>query len=102
VQKVIVGTAIGVSIGKYPRWYVLVLSRGRDEEGRTVYTLVAQRDDGRKYMALLQKERLEVEDISKLMDRVVERIREDDGFDFFELLCGSGMLSLVYVRGLWA
>ena len=98
----IVGTAIAVSIGKYPRWYILVLSRGRDESGEITYVLTAQRDDGRKYLALLHKKVLEAEDINKLIDRVVERIRSDDRFDFFEILCGSGLLSLMYVRGLWA
>ena len=41
----IVGSAVAVGLGRYSRWYILILSRGV-EEGEVVYKLVAQRDDG--------------------------------------------------------
>jgi len=94
----IVGTGIGVGLGRYSRWYVLVLSRGVDEVGNVVYKLVAQRDDGYVYVAIRVKEKLDVEDVVEMMDTVVKTIMKNDKIKVFELIGGSGALNIAYWR----
>jgi hypothetical protein len=94
----IVGTGIGVGLGRYSRWYVLVLSRGVDEVGNVVYKLVAQRDDGHTYMVIRLKERFDVEDVVEMMDAIVKTIMRNDRIKVFELVGGSGMLNVLYRR----
>jgi hypothetical protein len=101
-EEMIVGTAIGVAVGDSPRWYVITASRVRDIDGRVAYAFTAHRDDGYRYHVFVFKERLDAEDVTRAMDGLVEKIRKDCNFAFFEILCGSGVLSLMYVRGLWA
>ena len=94
----IVGTGIGVGLGRYSRWYVLVLSRGVDEVGNVVYKLVVQRDDGYVYVAIRVKEKLDVEDVVEMMDTVVKTIMKNDKIKVFELIGGSGALNIAYWR----
>jgi hypothetical protein len=94
----IVGAGIGVGLGRFSRWYVFVLSRGVDEDGRTVYKLVAQRDDGHVYVAVKIKEKFNVEDVVEMIDNVVKMIMKSDKIKIFELVGGSGMLNVAYQR----
>ncbi|MCR6669507.1 MAG: hypothetical protein NDF51_05865 [archaeon YNP-WB-040] len=98
----ILGTAIGVSIGNFSRWYVMVLTRRKDEDGNTVYVLTAQRDDGHKFMTLRVKDSLDVRDVVEMVDSVVEMIRKSDRAVMFQLLGKSGMLNVMYEkRDVW-
>jgi len=92
---VIVGSAVAVGLGKYSRWYILMLSRG-SEGGEVVYKLVAQRDDGYMYIVVRSKKRLEVDDVVEMVDSVVNLIMKNDRIKIFEILQGSGALNLVY------
>jgi hypothetical protein len=94
----IVGTALGVSIGDFSRWYVLVLTRKKDESGNVVYVLTAQRDDGHKFMALRVKDRLDVRDVIEMMDSVVKMIKKEDKAVLFQLMGKTGMLDIIYER----
>jgi hypothetical protein len=94
----ILGTGIGVGLGRYSRWYVLVLSKGTDEVGNVVYKLVAQRDDGHVYMVIRMKEKLDVEDVVEMVDAVVKMIMRNDKVKVFELVGGSGILNVAYQR----
>jgi hypothetical protein len=94
----IVGTALGVSIGEFSRWYVLVLTRKKDEDGNTVYVLTAQRDDGHKFVALRVKDRLDVRDVVDMMDSVVEMIKKKDRAVMFQLMGKTGMLNIMYEK----
>jgi hypothetical protein len=94
----IVGTALGVSIGSFPRWYVLMLARKKDEFGNVVYVLTAQRDDGHKFMALRVKDRLDVRDVVEMMDSVVKMIKKSDRAVLFQLMGKTGMLDIIYER----
>ena len=94
----IVGTGIGVGLGRYSRWYVLVLSRGVDEVGNMVYKLVAQRDDGHVYVVIRVKEKIDVEDVVEMVDMVVKTIMRNDKIKVFELVGGSGALNIAYRR----
>jgi hypothetical protein len=94
----IVGTGVGVGLGRYPRWYVLVLSRGVDEAGNVVYKLIAQRDDGHVYVVLRVKEKFNVEDVVEMVDAIVKMIMKNDKIKVFELVGGSGALNIVYRR----
>jgi len=98
----IVGTALGVSIGDFSRWYVLVLTRKKDEEGNTVYVLTAQRDDGYKFMSMRVKDSLDIRDIVEMMDSIVELIKKKDKAVFFQLMGKTGMLDIIYEkRDVW-
>ena len=98
----IVGTALGVSIGDFSRWYVLVLARRRDESGNIVYVLTAQRDDGHKFVALRVKDSLDVRDVIEMVDSVVEMIRKRDKAVLFQLMGKTGMLDIIYEkRDVW-
>jgi len=98
----IVGTALGVSIGDFSRWYVLVLTRKKDEEGNTVYVLTAQRDDGHKFMSLRVKDSLDIRDVVEMMDSIVELIKKKDKAVFFQLMGKTGMLDIIYEkRDVW-
>jgi len=94
----IVGTALGVSIGDFSRWYVLVLTKKKDEEGNTVYVLTAQRDDGHKFMSLRVKDSLDIRDVVEMMDSIVELIKKKDKAVFFQLMGKTGMLDIIYER----
>jgi hypothetical protein len=94
----IVGTALGVSIGNFSRWYILVLTRKKDEDGNTVYVLTAQRDDGHKFMVLRVKDRLDVRDVVEMMDSIVEMIKRRDRAVLFQLMGKTGMLNIMYER----
>jgi len=94
----ILGTGIGVGLGRYSRWYVLVLSRGVDEVGNVVYKLVAQRDDGYEYVVIRAKERIDVEDVVEMLDAVAKTIMRNDRVKVFELVGGSGALNIAYQR----
>ena len=91
----IIGSAIAVGLGRYSRWYILILSRGV-EEGEVVYKLVAQRDDGHMYMTIRNKKKLEVDDVVEMVDSLVGLIMKNDRVKVFEILQGSGALNLVY------
>ena len=98
----IVGTALGVSVGDFSRWYVLVLVRRRDESGNVVYVLTAQRDDGHKFVALRIKDSLDVRDVVEMMDSVVELIKKRDKAVLFQLMGKTGMLDIIYEkRDVW-
>jgi hypothetical protein len=98
----IVGTALGVSVGDFPRWYVLVLTRKKDEDGNTVYVLTAHRDDGHRFMALRVKDVLDVRDVVEMMDSVVEMIKRRDRAVMFQLMGKTGMLNILYEkRDVW-
>jgi len=101
----IVGTAIGVGIGRRPRWYIFMATRSRDDDGRVVYKIVAHRDDGYKYYRFIFKDRLDVEDVSEAVDELIKNIKRSEGFTFFEILGGSGVLNIAYMRrsekGVW-
>jgi hypothetical protein len=94
----IVGTALGVSIGDFSRWYIMVLTRKRDEDGNTVYVLTAQRDDGHRFMALRVKDRLDVKDVVEMMDSIVEMIKKKDKAVLFQLMGKTGMLNIMYEK----
>ena len=96
------GTALGVSIGDFPRWYVLVLTRKKDEDGNIVYVLTAQRDDGHKIMTLRVKDRLDVSDVVEMMDSVAELIKKVDRAVLFQLMGKTGLLDIIYEkRDVW-
>jgi hypothetical protein len=98
----IVGTALGVSIGDFSRWYVLVLTKKKDEEGNTVYVLTAQRDDGHKFMSLRVKDSLDIRDVVEMIDSIVELIKKKDKAVFFQLMGKTGMLDIIYEkRDVW-
>jgi hypothetical protein len=98
----IVGTALGISVGRFSRWYVLILTRKKDEHGNTVYVLVAQRDDGYRFLTLRVKDRLDVRDVIEMLDTVVEMIRKKDRSTLFQLIGRTGLLDLVYEkRSVW-
>ena len=98
----IVGTALGVSVGDFSRWYVLVLTRRRDESGNVVYVLTAQRDDGYKFVALRVKDSLDIRDVVEMMDSVVELIKKRDKAVLFQLMGKTGMLDIIYEkRDVW-
>jgi len=98
----IVGTALGVSIGDFSRWYVLVLTKKKDEEGNTVYVLTAQRDDGHKFMSLRVKDSLDIRDVVEMVDSIVELIKKKDKAVFFQLMGKTGMLDIIYEkRDVW-
>jgi hypothetical protein len=98
----IVGTALGVSIGNFPRWYVLMLVKRRDEDGNTVYVLTAQRDDGHRFMTLRVKNSLEVRDVVEMMDSIVEMIKKKDRAVLFQLMGKTGLLDIMYEkRDVW-
>ena len=98
----IVGTALGVSIGDFSRWYVLMLVKRRDEDGNTVYVLVAQRDDGHRFMTLRIKNSLDVKDVVEMVDSIVEMIKKEDKAVLFQLMGKTGMLDIMYEkRGVW-
>jgi hypothetical protein len=98
----IVGTAIGVSIGDFSRWYVMVLTKKRDEDGNTVYVLTAQRDDGHRFMALRAKDSLDIKDVVEMVDSVVEMIKRSDRAILFQLIGKTGMLDIMYEkRDVW-
>jgi len=98
----IVGTALGVSVGDFSRWYVLVLTRRRDESGDVVYVLTAQRDDGYKFVALRVKDSLDVRDVVEMVDSVVELIKKRDRAVLFQLMGKTGLLDIMYEkRDVW-
>jgi hypothetical protein len=98
----IVGTALGVSIGDFSRWYVFALVRKRDEDGNVVYVLTAQRDDGHKFVALRVKDSLDVRDVIEMMDSIVEMIKKQDKAVMFQLMGKTGMLDIIYEkRDVW-
>jgi hypothetical protein len=98
----IVGTALGVSIGDFSRWYVMVLTRKRDEDGNTVYVLTAQRDDGYRFVALRVKDSLDVKDVVEMVDSIVEMIKKKDKAVLFQLMGKTGMLDIIYEkRDVW-
>jgi phage terminase large subunit-like protein len=102
VLYMIVGTALGVSIGRFSRWYVMVLTRKKDEDGNIVYVLTAQRDDGHKFVVLRVKDRLDVRDVVEMMDSVVEMIKKSDRSIMFQLMGKTGMLNILYEkRDVW-
>jgi len=94
----IVGTALGVSIGDFSRWYVLVLTRKRDEVGNTVYVLTAQRDDGHRFMTLRVKDSLDVRDVVEMVDSIVEMIKKRDRAVLFQLMGKTGLLNVMYEK----
>jgi hypothetical protein len=94
----IVGTALGVSIGDFSRWYVLVLTRRRDEFGNVVYVLMAQRDDGHRFMTLRVKDELDIRDVVEMVDSVVEMIKKRDRAVLFQLIGKTGMLNIMYEK----
>jgi hypothetical protein len=94
----IIGTALGISIGDYSRWYILMLTRNKDEDGNVVYVLTAQRDDGHKFMTLRIKDSLGVRDVVEMVDSIVEMIKKSDKAVFFQLVSRTGMLDIVYER----
>jgi len=98
----IVGTALGVSIGNFPRWYVLMLVKRRDEDGNTVYVLTAQRDDGYRFMALRVKDSLDVKDVVEMVDSIAEMIKKKDKAVLFQLMGKTGLLDVMYEkRDVW-
>ena len=98
----IVGTALGVSVGDFSRWYVLVLTRRRDESGDVVYVLTAQRDNGYKFVALRVKDSLDVRDVVEMVDSVVELIKKRDRAVLFQLMGKTGLLDIMYEkRDVW-
>jgi hypothetical protein len=94
----IVGTALGVSIGDFSRWYVVVLTKKRDEDRNTVYVLTAQRDDGHRFMVLRVKDRLDVKDVVEMMDSIVEMIKNSDKAILFQLMGKTGLLDIMYEK----
>jgi hypothetical protein len=93
----IVGTGIGVGLGRYSRWYVLMMVRGVDGQN-IIYKLVAQRDDGYEYVIMRVKKEIDVEDVSEMIDNLVKTIMKNDRIKIFELIGGSGVLNLAYRR----
>ena len=93
----IVGTGIGVGLGRYSRWYVLMMVRGV-EHGNIVYKLVAQRDDGYEYVTVRVKKEIDIMDVSEMLDNLVKTIMRNDRIKMFELIGGSGVLNLAYRR----
>ncbi len=98
----ILGTAFGVSIGDFPRWYVFMITRKKDEFGNTVYVLTAQRDDGHKFMTLKVKDSLDIRDVVEMVDSIVELIKKRDRAVLFQLMGKTGLLDIIYEkRDVW-
>jgi hypothetical protein len=94
----IVGTALGISIGEFHRWYIFVLTRRRDEDGNVVYVLTAQRDDGYRFMTLRVKDSLDIRDVVEMMDSIIEMIKKRDRTVMFQLMGKTGMLNIIYEK----
>jgi hypothetical protein len=97
---VILGTGHMISLSRYPRWYLLMLTRA-NEDGKTIYMLVAHRDDGFRYLVTRIKNRLDVDDVVEMLDELVEMIKKNDKADIVQLMYGTGLLNVHYEKMVW-
>jgi len=97
---VILGTGHMISLSKFPRWYVLMLTKV-DDGGRNVYMLVGHRDDGFRYLVTRIQSRLDVDDVVEMLDELVEMIKKNDGADIVQLMYGTGLLNVHYEKTVW-
>ena len=97
---VMLGTGHMISLSRYPRWYILMLTRA-NEDGRTVYLLVAHRDDGFRYLVTRIQDKLDVSDVVGMLDDLVEMIRKRDRADIVQLMYGTGLLNVHYEKTVW-
>jgi len=97
---VILGTGHMISLSRYPRWYLLMLNR-TNEDGKTIYMLVAHRDDGFRYLVTRIQNRLDVDDVVGMLDELVEMIKKNDKADIVQLMYGTGLLNVHYEKTVW-
>ena len=97
---VMLGTGHMISLSRYPRWYILMLTRA-NEDGRTIYMLVAHRDDGFRYLVTRVQDKLDVSDVVGMLDDLVEMIRKRDRADIVQLMYGTGLLNVHYEKTVW-
>jgi hypothetical protein len=94
------GTGHMISLSRRPRWYVLVLTRANDG-GRTIYMLVAYRDDGFRYLVTRVKDKLNIDDVVEMIDELAKMIKKIDKADVVQLMYGTGLLNLHYEKTVW-
>jgi hypothetical protein len=97
---VMLGTGHMISLSRHPRWYILMLKKV-NEDGRTVYLLVAHRDDGFRYLVTRIQDKLDVSDVVGMLDDLVEMIRKRDRADIVQLMYGTGLLNVHYEKTVW-
>jgi len=97
---VMLGTGHMISLSRYPRWYILMLKKV-NEDGRTVYLLVAHRDDGFRYLVTRVQDKLDVGDVVGMLDDLVGMIRKRDRADIVQLMYGTGLLNVHYEKTVW-
>jgi hypothetical protein len=94
------GTGHMISLSRRPRWYILMLTKAHDD-GKTIYMLVAHRDDGFRYIVTRIKNKLDVDDVVEMIDELVEMIKKRDRADIVQLMYGTGLLNLHYEKTTW-
>jgi hypothetical protein len=96
----IMGTGHMVTLSRRPRWYLLMLNKMREDD-RTIYMLVAHRDDGFRYFVARMQNKLDVDDVVEMLDELVEMIKKNDKADIVQLLYGTGLLNVHYEKTVW-
>jgi len=97
---VILGTGHMITLSRRPRWYLLMLNKA-NEDGETIYMLVAHRDDGFRYLVSRIQSKLDVDDVVEMLDELVEMIKKNDKADIVQLLYGTGLLNVHYEKTVW-
>jgi hypothetical protein len=97
---VILGTGHMITLSRRPRWYLLMLNK-MHENGRTIYMLVAHRDDGFRYLVMRMQNKLDVDDVVEMLDELAEMIKKNDKADIVQLLYGTGLLNVHYEKTVW-
>jgi hypothetical protein len=72
-----------------------------NEDGKTIYMLVAYRDDGFRYLVTRVQDKLDVSDVVGMLDDLVEMIRKRDRADIVQLMYGTGLLDIHYEKTVW-
>jgi hypothetical protein len=89
-----------ITLSRKPRWYLLTLSKA-NENGETIYMLVAHRDDGFRYLVSRIQSKLDVDDVVEMLDELVEMIKKNDKAEIVQLMYGTGLLNVHYEKATW-
>jgi len=87
-----VSSAVAVTLSRNPHTYILHM----DVEGDMV-VLIAYRDDGHRYIVAEKVDELDAS-VHRLVDKVAKMIIEDEDAEMFEIITGSGLLNMLYIR----
>jgi len=92
MKERIYGNGLLVGVGEHPRTYFVTVGA----DGGGVVFVVA--GDEKTWVRVFKGRKVAVEDVNEMLDEVVKEVMKEDRLEFVELLAGTGILKMTYMR----